>query len=156
MTIRSSSPSPTGSPYDRLDDFFPLSEESDARFTHTVAWVDGLSSGRALGRGLFMRGSHASADAARRVRPRGRRGPAVPFVMPDLVLSPRVVRLFNAPMTAALPKNPLFASARSLGREIQRAMRRGRPDVLYVPWYWRWIMLVIRNIPRPIFRRLSL
>jgi hypothetical protein len=32
-------------------------------------------------------------------------------------------------------------------------MERGRA-VLYTPWYWRWIMRVIRALPEPLFVRL--
>jgi short-subunit dehydrogenase len=60
----------------------------------------------------------------------------------------------DTPMTAHLPKNPLFASARSVGEQVYRAILAGK-DVVYTPWYWRWIALVIQLIPRPIFKKLS-
>jgi L-gulonolactone oxidase len=41
-----------------LEGFFRLSEES-ANWQYTVAWVDALASGRAVGRGLFIRGRHS-------------------------------------------------------------------------------------------------
>ncbi|MEX1071649.1 MAG: SDR family NAD(P)-dependent oxidoreductase [Anaerolineales bacterium] len=37
---------------------------------------------------------------------------------------------------------------------IWKAMR-GRKQLVYIPWYWRWIMLAVRLAPSPIFRRLS-
>lgn len=37
---------------------------------------------------------------------------------------------------------------------IWKAMR-SRKQLVYVPWYWRWIMLVVRLMPSFIFRRLS-
>lgn len=43
-----------------LDAFFDLSEESDQDYEYTVAWIDCLARGKSLGRGLFMRGNHAS------------------------------------------------------------------------------------------------
>jgi len=60
----------------------------------------------------------------------------------------------DTPMTAHLPKNPLFASARSVGERVYRAILAGT-DVVYTPWYWRWIALLIQLIPRPIFKKLS-
>ena len=36
------------------------------------------------------------------------------------------------------------------------AMNRGGPAILYTPWFWRWIMLVIRLVPEPVFRRTKL
>src|SRR5262249_38149125 len=43
-----------------LDDFFRLSAES-TDWPYTVSWVDSLARGPALGRGLFIRGRHATA-----------------------------------------------------------------------------------------------
>ncbi len=61
----------------------------------------------------------------------------------------------DTPMTAHLPKNPLFASAASAGKAVHDVMLRPR-DVVYVPWFWRWIMLAVRLVPGPIFKRLPL
>ena len=60
-------------------------------------------------------------------------------------------------MTAGVldPDSPLVASPDRVARDIDRAIRR-RKDVLYTPWFWRWIMLVIRVIPEPIFKLLSI
>lgn len=46
-------------PYENLDAFWPLAEESTARFEHTVAWVDCMASGSRAGRGVFMRANWA-------------------------------------------------------------------------------------------------
>jgi short-subunit dehydrogenase len=61
----------------------------------------------------------------------------------------------DTPMTAHLKKNPLFAKPAPVGRRIYTAMLRGE-SVVYVPWFWWWIMLIIRNIPEAIFKKLSL
>ncbi|MBV5273459.1 MAG: SDR family oxidoreductase [Lamprocystis purpurea] len=61
----------------------------------------------------------------------------------------------DTPMTAAFPKGPLWASPQTVARDIQRAIERGA-QVLYTPWFWRWIMLVIRLIPTSIFQRTRL
>lgn len=42
-----------------LDEFFEISNASDENFEYTVAWLDCVSSGEKLGRGIFMRGNHA-------------------------------------------------------------------------------------------------
>jgi len=60
----------------------------------------------------------------------------------------------DTPMTAHIPKNPLFASAESVGRRVYRAVCNGE-DVVYTPWFWRWIALVLVCIPRPLFKRLN-
>jgi decaprenylphospho-beta-D-erythro-pentofuranosid-2-ulose 2-reductase len=61
----------------------------------------------------------------------------------------------DTPMTAHLKKNPLYAKPAPVGRRIYTAMLKGE-SVVYVPWFWRWIMLIIRNIPEAIFKKLSL
>jgi decaprenylphospho-beta-D-erythro-pentofuranosid-2-ulose 2-reductase len=61
----------------------------------------------------------------------------------------------DTPMTAVLKKNALFANPATVGRAIYRAMKRGA-DVVYMPWFWFFIMAIIRNIPEPIFKRLKL
>ncbi len=50
------------------------------------------------------------------------------------------------PMTAHLPQGPLFATPEAVARDIQKAIQ-ARQDVLYTPWFWRWIMVIIRAIP---------
>jgi len=61
----------------------------------------------------------------------------------------------DTPMTASFKKGPLFASAERVGQGIVRAIDK-RKDVVYLPWFWRWIMLVIKIIPECIFKRLSI
>lgn len=59
----------------------------------------------------------------------------------------------DTPMTAAFKKGPLWATPERVAKDIVRAIERGKA-VIYTPWWWRWIMLVIRLIPEPIFVRL--
>ena len=61
----------------------------------------------------------------------------------------------DSPMTAEIPKNALFAPPCAVAKAIVRAVERGR-DVVYVPGFWRVIMLVIRSIPERVFKRLSM
>lgn len=61
----------------------------------------------------------------------------------------------DTPMTAGFTKGPLFARAADVAAGILKAMDRGTP-VVYLPWFWRYIMLIIRSIPEKIFRKLSL
>lgn len=61
----------------------------------------------------------------------------------------------ESPMTAGISKNFLFADARSVGQGIYRAIL-AKKDIVYLPWFWRWIMLVIRLIPEGIFKRMQL
>jgi short-subunit dehydrogenase len=71
----------------------------------------------------------------------------------------RVVTLIpgfvDTPMTAGLKKGPLFVSAATAGAAIHRALEKPR-DVVYVPWFWRHLMRVIRLIPESLFKKLKL
>ncbi|MGM0593723.1 MAG: SDR family oxidoreductase [Pseudomonadota bacterium] len=58
-------------------------------------------------------------------------------------------------MTYGMPGLFLVASPQMVGERIVGALERRR-DVLYVPWFWRYIMLIIQHIPERIFKRLKL
>lgn len=59
-------------------------------------------------------------------------------------------------MTAGMKLPPLLtAQPESVAATVLRGHERQR-DVVYVPGYWRPIMAMIRAIPEPIFKRLSL
>ena len=60
----------------------------------------------------------------------------------------------DTPMTRTHRKNALFATPARAARDIVRALDRGAGEV-YVPWYWRPIMAVVRNTPEPLFQRLG-
>ena len=45
--------------FNNLDEFFELTEESEEKYDYTVSWVDCASSGKNLGRGIFMRANHS-------------------------------------------------------------------------------------------------
>lgn len=49
----------------------------------------------------------------------------------------------------------LVASPAAAGEAIVRSLDRGS-DVVYFPWFWRWIMAIIRMIPETLFKRLKL
>ena len=59
------------------------------------------------------------------------------------------------PMTKNFKKGILWAQPQQVAKAIVSAIQK-RKNVVYVPWFWRWIMLVIRIIPENIFKRMSL
>lgn len=61
----------------------------------------------------------------------------------------------DTPMTADRAKGLLWAGPDRVARDIVRAWQRDR-GVLYTPWFWRWILAVIRAIPERVFVRLKL
>ncbi len=72
--------------------------EESAGWTYTVAWIDCLARGAALGRALVYRGEHATAaerPGSRLAAPL-RRGKRVPFDFPGWALNRWTVSAFNA------------------------------------------------------------
>lgn len=62
----------------------------------------------------------------------------------------------NTKMIAHLsPPAVLVASAEQVAVAVFRAVHN-QGDVVYVRWFWRWIMLVIRILPEGIFKRTRL
>lgn len=62
--------------------------------------------------------------------------------------------------TAMLRESPaagsrLAASPDRVARDICAAVRRRR-DVVYSPWYWRFVLAVLRAIPERLFKRLPI
>jgi decaprenylphospho-beta-D-erythro-pentofuranosid-2-ulose 2-reductase len=61
----------------------------------------------------------------------------------------------DTPMTAAFAKGPLWARPDRVAAGIVRAIEK-QSGTVYLPGFWRPIMLVIRAIPESLFLRLSL
>ena len=58
-------------------------------------------------------------------------------------------------MTAEFKKGLLWAKPEDIAEGIMRGLEKGK-DVMYLPFFWRYIMMVICNVPEVIFKRLSL
>jgi short-subunit dehydrogenase len=56
----------------------------------------------------------------------------------------------NMPLPGLLTATPEIVAAVVL-RSIQK-----KKNVVYVKWFWRWIMLIIKSIPEPMFKKLKL
>jgi decaprenylphospho-beta-D-erythro-pentofuranosid-2-ulose 2-reductase len=62
----------------------------------------------------------------------------------------------DTPMTQGLnlPKL-LLATPEAVAIDIDKAIRKQK-NVLYTPWFWRWILLIVRMIPQSIYKKLHL
>jgi len=58
-----------------------------------------------------------------------------------------------SPMTETHEKNFSFSTPERVAQIIDQCLRHG-PGEYYVPGYWRWVMLVVRNLPEALFQRL--
>lgn len=62
----------------------------------------------------------------------------------------------DTPMTQGIPKGGLlWAMPTSVARVIVQGLE-GRAAIVYGPWFWRYIMLIIRLLPQPVMGRLDL
>jgi short-subunit dehydrogenase len=61
----------------------------------------------------------------------------------------------DTPMTTHYKKGPIWATPESVAQGIVSAIEK-KKDVVYLPWFWCWIMMVIRNIPERVFKRLKI
>jgi NAD(P)-dependent dehydrogenase (short-subunit alcohol dehydrogenase family) len=57
-------------------------------------------------------------------------------------------------MTDGLPEPPFAGDPDDVARTVIKAIDRGTP-VVYAPPMWRWVMLVIRLLPRAVMRRVA-
>ena len=57
-------------------------------------------------------------------------------------------------MTASFTKGPLWVPPERVAEDIVRALEKGF-GVVYTPWFWRWIMAIIRLVPERIFVRMK-
>ncbi len=61
----------------------------------------------------------------------------------------------DTPMTANFKKGLLWAQPETIAKGISSAIDK-RKDVVYLPWFWLFIMLIIKAIPERFFKRLKL
>jgi short-subunit dehydrogenase len=57
-------------------------------------------------------------------------------------------------MTEGLPEPPFAGEADEVAAIALAALDRGRP-VVYAPGIWRWVMAVVRLLPRAVLRRVG-
>lgn len=57
-------------------------------------------------------------------------------------------------MTAGLKPPPFAGEPDGVARVVLKAIDKGAPEV-FAPPIWRWVMLVIRYLPRPVMRRIG-
>jgi NAD(P)-dependent dehydrogenase (short-subunit alcohol dehydrogenase family) len=57
-------------------------------------------------------------------------------------------------MTRDLAAPPFAGEPEAVARDVVKALDRGTP-VVYTPRPWRWVMLVVRNLPRAVRRRVG-
>ncbi len=62
----------------------------------------------------------------------------------------------DTPMTQGLNLPALLlATPETVAAYIDKAINK-KKDVIYAPWFWFWIMLIIKNLPNFIFKKLNM
>ncbi len=61
----------------------------------------------------------------------------------------------DTPMTAEFKKGALWAKPDMIAQGIVQALEKRKTQV-YLPWFWRFIMLIIKNVPEFIFHKTKL
>lgn len=91
---------------------------------------------------------YGSAKAALTIFTQGLRQRLAPKGIHVLTIKPGQV---DTPMTAHMTKSPLWAKPEVIGRGLVRAIDQNQ-DIVWLPWFWRWIMFLINLIPEKKFK----
>ena len=78
-----------------IDAFVDGLKAASAEWPMTAGWIDCLSKGRRLGRGILYKGRWATREEAPPHLPRPKRPLTIPFDFPGFVLGPLSIRAFN-------------------------------------------------------------
>lgn len=57
-------------------------------------------------------------------------------------------------MTARFQKSILWAQPEAVANDIMKAINK-KQSILYTPWFWRYIMLIVKLVPENIFKKLN-
>lgn len=125
-----------------------LAPEIEARSTGTVVGVGSVAGDRGrVGNYVYGAAKAGFATYLSGLRNRlTRAGGHVVTVKPGFV---------DTAMTWGIEGMFLVAPPEAVARDILKAVQKDR-NVLYTPFFWRWIMLIIRLVPEPIFKKLSI
>lgn len=69
-----------------------------------------------------------------------------------LIVRPGFVR---SRMTAGMPARPLATDPEGVAEAVLKGLRT-RAEIIWVPPVLRWVMAVVRHLPRPLFRKLPM
>jgi decaprenylphospho-beta-D-erythro-pentofuranosid-2-ulose 2-reductase len=122
------------------------------RFETQHAGVMGVISSVAGDRGRQSNYLYGAAKAAVTAFSSGLRQRMAKVGVNVLTIKPGFV---DTPMTRDFKKGALWAKPDAIAKGIVHAADRGR-SVIYLPWFWLPIMLIIRHIPEFVFKRIKL
>lgn len=125
-----------------------LAQRFEAQGRGSIAVIGSVAGDRGRASNYLYGAAKAAIDtfaSGLRVR-MGRCGVHVLTIKPGFV---------DTPMTRSLPlPQALVVSADQVAGDIVNAIEKNRA-VLYTPWFWRYIMLIIIHLPGFVFRRMK-
>lgn len=95
---------------------------------------------------------YGSAKGALSLFMQGLRNRLYPAKVRVITIKPGFV---DTAMTFGHPGMFLVASPKDVGEKIVASLDKSK-DIVYIPWFWRYIMGIIKSIPEWIFKRLHL
>ena len=123
-----------------------------ADFEQNQAGTIAVISSVAGDRGRKSNYIYGSAKGALTIFLGGLRNRLAPQGVSVITIKPGFV---DTPMTAHLKKGLLWAQPQTIAKGIVKAIDHKTP-IVYLPWFWRYIMLIIRAIPERIFQNTSI
>lgn len=126
----------------------PVANAMEERGSGTIAVISSVAGDR----GRQSNYIYGTAKAALNVYLQGLRHRLAPTGVHVVTIKPGFV---DTPMTAHLPKGPLFVGPDVVARGIRAAITKRKNEV-YLPFFWRGIMAIIKAIPEPLFKRSKL
>lgn len=125
-----------------------IAQKLESQGSGTLAVISSVAGDR----GRASNYLYGSAKAAVSTYASGLRQRMNPRGVNVLTIKPGFV---DTPMTEGFKKNELWAKPERIARGIVRAVDKRR-GVVYLPWFWWGIMLLIRSVPEAIFKRIRL
>ena len=126
-----------------------LGERMAARYSGSIAVIGSVAGDR----GRQSNYVYGSAKGLVALFSQGMRNRLLEAGVHVLTVKPGFV---DTPMTESFDKGgPLWATPEKVACDVVNAIEKKR-NVLYTPWFWWGIMVIIRSIPEMIFKKLSL
>jgi len=95
---------------------------------------------------------YGAAKAGLSVYLQGLRNKLFPYDVRVITIKPGLV---DTAMIFGLPQMKYAAKPDRVARDIVRGINK-RQDIIYTPWFWNYIMAIVKIIPERIFKRLNL
>lgn len=119
--------------------------------TRKKGFIIGISS-VAGDRGRHRNYTYCAAKAGFSTYLQGLRNFLYPYGVRVITIKPGFV---DTAMNYGVPDMFLVADPKNIGKKIAQSIKQNK-DIIYLPWFWRYIMLIVKSIPETLFKRLKI